>query len=182
MIDTQEWDGSKMITIKDDFRKYPCIEDSIRDHSAYLLGAMNGSKLRYDGLLNCKNYTEAITLIKNGGYATDPNYISKIKAIIQRFNLDRYDAEIAPKEEVAPVTSEGYYVQCGLYKVKKNAQALVKKLEGAGFNASIISVGTNYRVISMRKKDGKPFKSKSVAEKRVRALQDAGFGALVKQI
>jgi flagellum-specific peptidoglycan hydrolase FlgJ len=31
------------ITITADFRKYACIEDSIADHSAYLLGAMNGS-------------------------------------------------------------------------------------------------------------------------------------------
>ena len=31
------------------FRKYPRIEDSIKDHSLYLLGAMNGNKLRYAG-------------------------------------------------------------------------------------------------------------------------------------
>ncbi len=34
----------------------PCIEDSIADHSAYLLGAMNGKKLRYNGLKGCKDY------------------------------------------------------------------------------------------------------------------------------
>ena len=41
----QNPDGS-MITIT----AYPCIEKSIADHSAYLLGAKNGSKLRYEGL------------------------------------------------------------------------------------------------------------------------------------
>lgn len=33
-----------------DFRKYPCVEDSIANHSAYLLGAKNDGQLRYGGL------------------------------------------------------------------------------------------------------------------------------------
>ena len=74
------WDGTSKVNIKtaeqdtsgntyyiyEDFRKYSCIEDSISDHSAYLLGAKNGNKLRYAGLTNCKNYKDAITLIKQG--------------------------------------------------------------------------------------------------------------------
>jgi flagellum-specific peptidoglycan hydrolase FlgJ len=42
---TQEDDGTgKHYTITADFRKYPDIEKSIADHSAYLAGAKNGSK------------------------------------------------------------------------------------------------------------------------------------------
>ena len=47
---TQEDDGTgRLYTITADFRKYPCVEDSIADHSAYLLGAMNGKgwRIRY---------------------------------------------------------------------------------------------------------------------------------------
>ena len=80
-----------------DFRKYPSIEDSIKDHAAYLLGAEDSTQrsgLRYNGLLDCKDYKSAITLIKKGGYATDVNYVSKICNIIQRFELDRYDSEV----------------------------------------------------------------------------------------
>ena len=58
------WDGVSKVNIRTpeeytkgiityiyaDFRKYPCIEDSVGDHSAYLLGAKNGTKLRYAGL------------------------------------------------------------------------------------------------------------------------------------
>lgn len=180
LIDTQEWDGGKYITIKADFRKYPCIEDSIKDHSGYLLGAMNGSKKRYDGLLKCKNYKEAITLIKNGGYATDPSYVSKICNIIMRYNLDRYDAEIAPKEE-PPATKPLYYIQCGAFKYKKNAEGLANQLIGAGFHAVVEKSGANYRVVSKRKKDGKPFSKKSTAESRAKKIQAAGFAALVKE-
>lgn len=74
-----------------DFRKYPCIVDSIDDHSAYLLGAKNGAELRYDGLKGCTDYRKAIHIIKNGGYATDVKYVDKICDIIERWNLTRYD-------------------------------------------------------------------------------------------
>lgn len=179
-IDTQEWDGKKMITVKADFRKYPCIEDSIKDHSAYLLGAMDGKKKRYEGLLKCKNYLEAITLIKNGHYATDPDYVAKISSIIQRYNLDRYDKEIAPKEE-APTQAPKYIIQCGVFKKKANAEALVKKLKDADFHAAM-EIGGQFRVVSARKKDGKPFSKKSTATKRCEQIQNAGFAASVKEV
>ena len=67
----QNPDGS-MVTITADFRKYPCIEDSIADHSAYLLGAKNGSKLRYEGLLT---------------------YVEKLISIIERWNLTQYEVK-----------------------------------------------------------------------------------------
>ena len=104
-----------------DFRKYPCIEDSIADHSVYLLGAKNGSKLRYEGLTKKKTYKEQITLIKNGGYATDVKYVDKICNIITRFRLDRHDVEIAgkapasstPTPAPAPTLTEKYTVKKG---------------------------------------------------------------------
>ena len=47
---TQEYENSAYVTVTADFRKYPSVERSIADHSAYLLGAKNGSKLRYEGV------------------------------------------------------------------------------------------------------------------------------------
>lgn len=89
---TQEDDGKgNLYTITADFRKYPCIEDSISDHSAYLLGAKNGSKMRYAGLKGCTDYRKAIQIIKDGGYATDTKYVAKICDIISRWNLTQYD-------------------------------------------------------------------------------------------
>lgn len=137
------WDGESKVNIRTpeqdsagntyyiyaDFRKYPNIEESIKDRCAYLLGAQNGDDLRYDGIKDCKDYREQITLIKNGGYATDVNYVSKICNIIQRFDLDIYDAQMA---EGAP--AEQYYVrktwadadsQLGAYEELQNAQKAV---------------------------------------------------------
>ena len=75
---TQEEENGKMITITADFRKYGCVEDSITDHSAYLLGAKNGSAFRYNGLKGCTDYKKAVQIIKDGGYATSSTYVSNL--------------------------------------------------------------------------------------------------------
>lgn len=89
--ETKEYSGGQYITVTADFRKYPCIEDSIEDHSAYLLGAMNGSKKRYEGLKGMTDYRKAIQLIKDGGYATSPTYVDNLCAVVEKWNLTQYD-------------------------------------------------------------------------------------------
>lgn len=78
-------------TITADFRKYASAADSVADHSAYLLGAMNGSKQRYAGLKGEMDPAKAIGIIKAGGYATDTKYVSKVLSIINKYNLTKYD-------------------------------------------------------------------------------------------
>ena len=78
-------------TITADFRKYASAADSVADHSAYLLGAMNGSKKRYAGLKGETDPAKAIGIIKAGGYATDTKYVSKVLSIINKYNLTKYD-------------------------------------------------------------------------------------------
>lgn len=88
----EEDDNGRHYTYRAAFRKYECIEDSIADHSAYLLGAKNEyGKKRYAGLKGCRNYKKAIAIIKAGGYATDSEYVSSIINIIERWNLTRFD-------------------------------------------------------------------------------------------
>lgn len=91
-IPTQEQnpDGS-YVAISADFRKYACVEDSVADHSAYLLGAKKGRAKRYKGLAGCKDYRKAVQIIKDGGYATDLSYVDKLCNLIERFNLTQYD-------------------------------------------------------------------------------------------
>lgn len=98
---TQEQNpGGSMETITADFRKYSCIEDSIADHSAYLLGAKNGSKLRYDGLKDCTDYKKAVQIIKDGGYATSLTYVEKLISIIEKWKLTEYDVKDSGGGEV----------------------------------------------------------------------------------
>ena len=96
---TQEYESGQYVTITADFRKYPSVEKSIADHSAYLLGAKNGSKLRYDGLKGCTDYKKAVQIIKDGGYATSPTHVENICNIIDRWKLTQYDTAAAPGED-----------------------------------------------------------------------------------
>lgn len=91
----QKPDGS-WETITADFRKYPCMEKSVADHSAYLLGAKNGDKLRYEGIAGCTDYKKAVQILYEGGYATDQSYVNQLCSIIERWNLTQYDL---PAEE-----------------------------------------------------------------------------------
>ena len=117
----QNADGS-YVTITADFRKYHCVEDSIADHSAYLLGAKNGRRLRYDGLKGCTDYKKAVQIIKDGGYATSLTYVEKLCSIIERWNLTQYDV----KKEVAwyrvRKTWEDSKSQIGAFKILANAK------------------------------------------------------------
>ena len=121
----QNPDGS-MVTITADFRKYPCIEDSIADHSAYLLGAKNGSKLRYAGLKGCLDYKKAVQIIKDGGYATSLTYVEKLISIIERWNLTQYDSKDSGGEVIRWYRVRKSWTdaksQKGAYKILYNAK------------------------------------------------------------
>lgn len=122
----QNKDGS-YDTITADFRKYPCIEDSIADHSAYLLGAMNGKKPRYDGLKGCTDYKRAVQIIKDGGYATSLDYVEKLCSIIEKWKLSDYDVKDSGGGEVirwyrVRKSWTDSKTQKGAYKVLDNAK------------------------------------------------------------
>lgn len=129
----QNADGSYE-TITADFRKYACVEDSIADHSAYLLGAMNGSKKRYEGIAEMTDYKKVVQLIKDGGYATSLTYVEKLCSIIEKWGLTQYDVN-----ENAIEPEKWYRVrknwadaksQKGAYKLLKNAKACADKNVG----------------------------------------------------
>lgn len=98
---TGEYYSGSYTTVKADFRKYGSWGESVADHSAYLAGAKNGSALRYAGLVGCTDYRKAAQIIKNGGYATSPDYVTKICNIVEQYNLVRFNTNY-----VAPATAK----------------------------------------------------------------------------
>ncbi|MDO4557126.1 MAG: glucosaminidase domain-containing protein [Lachnospiraceae bacterium] len=89
---TAEYDSNnKKYYVTASFRKYPSVEKSIGDHSAYLTHAKNGSSLRYSGLTSATTYKKQLTIIKNGGYATSSTYVNDLCKIITQYNLDDWD-------------------------------------------------------------------------------------------
>lgn len=81
------------------FRAYDNIEDSIEDYYKLI-------KNNYKKALNCDSQRECIEEIKKGGYATDPDYVSKIMSIINANDfIEKYDNVENIKEY-----SVGHYV------------------------------------------------------------------------
>ena len=129
----EEYTDGTLTTITAEFRKYPSVEKSIANHSAYLLGAMNGNKKRYAELAGCSDYKKAAQLIKDGGYATSSTYVSKLCSIIERFNLTQYDVAETTKEvawyRVRKTWSDSKS-QLGAYKILDNAKSGADKNPG----------------------------------------------------
>ncbi len=126
--ETREEYGGQVVTIEADFRQYSSIEDSLADHSAYLLGAKSGDDLRYAGLKGEGDYREAVQIIKDGGYATDSSYVDKVCAIIERYDLTRFDdikdvqveERASTKETGESSETFGLTYRDGYYRVRKS--------------------------------------------------------------
>lgn len=86
---TKEWEGGKEVTKIEIFRGYDSFEDSIKDHNKLL-----GTAKRYAPLRAAKNWKEAVTQVKACGYATDPNYIKLIYAIIEQNKFYLLDDQV----------------------------------------------------------------------------------------
>ena len=134
----QNKDGS-YTTITADFRKYPSVEDSIADHSAYLLGAKNGSKKRYAGLKGCKDYKKAAKIIKDGGYATSLTYVDKLCSIIEKWKLTQYDVKSSSssKKSIDTLAKEVIAGKWG------NGEERKQKLTAAGYDYNAVQKRVN---------------------------------------
>lgn len=129
----QKADGS-YVTVIAEFRKYPNVDDSIADHSAYLLGAKNGEKFRYDGLKGCSDHKKAVQIIKDGGYATSLTYVEKLCSIIEKWKLTQYDVTDKNSDVIKYYRVRKSWgdaaSQLGAYSVFDNAKAMADKHPG----------------------------------------------------
>lgn len=95
-----DWDGKTMRRDDDArrecFRVYPNAEASFRDHSDFLR-----YRDRYKSLfdLNPKDYKGWARGLKKAGYATDPSYANKLIALIEKYELYRYDSGVKVSQE-----------------------------------------------------------------------------------
>lgn len=71
------------------FRKYPSWLESINDHSS-----MFNRLKRYENLRGCFDWKKATILVKQDGYATDPNYTDTLQRVIRVYKLYEWDEEV----------------------------------------------------------------------------------------
>jgi flagellum-specific peptidoglycan hydrolase FlgJ len=97
----KEWTGPSVRHDDDSaqecFRKYEHATESYRDHSLFLT-----SRSRYDDLfaLGKDDYKAWAKGLKAAGYATDPKYPDKLISLIERYQLNQYDAEVLKSGDV----------------------------------------------------------------------------------
>lgn len=85
-VSTKEFINGRMVTIQDNFRKYHSWAQSIEDHGKLLQNA------RYSPAMKYKNNPDQFAReIHKAGYATDPNYASKLISIMKANNFYQWD-------------------------------------------------------------------------------------------
>lgn len=84
---TTEFVGGKKITTQDSFRAYKDFDEAADDYGRFL-----STNARYQG---CFAYTndplKFAEELQKAGYATDPDYATKLKRIITTYGLQEYD-------------------------------------------------------------------------------------------
>lgn len=80
------YDGISFTTITDLFRAYDSPEESVADYIDLLTNLG-----RYAFACNQVDPRTCIQAIWDGGYATDPDYVQQVMAIINQYNLIQYD-------------------------------------------------------------------------------------------
>jgi len=93
--------NGQYVTATDDrpdekFKKYDSLEQSYEDHSKVLMAARYQ---KYVGKLSPDDYKGWANGIKSGGYASDPDYASKLINLIESNNLQKYDQMVLAKLE-----------------------------------------------------------------------------------
>jgi len=80
----QNSDGS-YTNIRDNFRDYDSVSDSIVDHGKLLTNE------RYRPVIAAKNYKEACQAVKNCGYATSHSYAQNLINLVEQYGLNQWD-------------------------------------------------------------------------------------------
>ncbi|MCM1369555.1 MAG: glucosaminidase domain-containing protein [Candidatus Amulumruptor caecigallinarius] len=96
-----EWTGDTLLRSDDApnecFRAYATPEESFLDHSRFLLRKRYSSLFLLDPL----DYAAWANGLKSCGYATDPNYATRLITIIERYALYTYDSHNADERDDA---------------------------------------------------------------------------------
>ena len=131
--ETCEYVNGEPTTVKADFKAYNTLEESISDHSALL------QKERYAKVLQATDYKIACEEVYRAGYATDPNYPSKLMNLIEQYSLNQYDSTTNQESKNETGLTLYYRVVVGSYANRANAEAQQKALKQEGFDSFLVA-------------------------------------------
>ncbi|MGM9906610.1 glycoside hydrolase family 73 protein [Limosilactobacillus sp.] len=90
MYTTENING-KNKEVKQYFQVYDSWSASIKSHTYLIVRGTADNHRRFRGVQKAKNYKQAAYELQKNGYATDPDYASKLIYAIQKFDLNKYD-------------------------------------------------------------------------------------------
>lgn len=126
----EEYNG-KMVTIKDNFRKYDTPERSFCDFLLFLTYASNsgkgGSPKYGQEVLSIKDPAKLIQTVANRGYATGSTYPTSVMRIVNKHNLTKYD-------DLSKVTASNYIPAKLKQKEEDKIVSNIKKLGNRTIN------------------------------------------------
>lgn len=82
---SQEVENGQTVSRTSAFKAYFSYQESIDDHAQFLLAP------RYKQVITATDPLMAAQALQNAGYATDPQYATKVSSLIQMHMLTRYD-------------------------------------------------------------------------------------------
>lgn len=107
VLDTTEYINGKNINIKDSFKIYGSLAEAIQG----LYDLMQWSN--YDRATSATDYEEECRMIQACGYATDPEYSSKLINIVNSYQLNMFNNIKETEEPETPAEPHIYTVKSG---------------------------------------------------------------------
>lgn len=153
MMNTWEVYDGERYDVKDGFRVYPDWNTSILDYGVFL-----NVNQRYKHAIRVKDYEQQIKEIHAAGYATDPEYASKVLNIIEKYKLYELDRQVltSPPPPSTSLKTGEYTVRTGdtLSHIARRYNTTVDKLLSLNKNVKnpdVIYVGQKLVVPDTKK-------------------------------
>ncbi|MCI1284379.1 MAG: glycoside hydrolase family 73 protein [Lacticaseibacillus songhuajiangensis] len=92
-LTTSEYVNGQWQTVTARFRVYSDDYASMREHAILLYQGTSWNRGQYAAVVKAADYETAAKALQSSGYATDPDYASKLIAIIKKYQLSDYDTK-----------------------------------------------------------------------------------------
>lgn len=91
VMTTSEYVNGHWKTISGRFQIYDSYQAAIQAHARLLAQGTTWNPNQYQHVLQAKDWRSQAKALYQDGYATDPNYPSKLISLVEEFNLTQYD-------------------------------------------------------------------------------------------
>lgn len=126
----EEYQAGVMTSIRDNFRVFGSMDEGVKGYFEFI------QLSRYKNLKGIAEPQRYLETIKADGYATDSKYVSKCMALIEQYDLTKYDAKEV--EKVGKYASE----------IVKLAQSWIGKKEANGTHKEIIDIYNSHKPLA----------------------------------